>query len=279
MIVDTHEGRAGAGLNARSYFATASLGLASAATAGEPARTQQVAGDEPAAGVAHVLRSRTERSGRLHGAVLFLPSLVGRPGLSSRWRRDRGTQCWRSVPMRPGRQAPPRPRGRHGGLAAARPVQQGPLGSARPGERAATAPRRGRGVDATGGRRAGRTRRGLDRLLEGAAQLEGPAGRAAVLVDGHRAPRVGRRTAGKRPGRAGPLPVWRCRTGSGQSATSSRPPLSASGSRLRSKTDSGMLIDTALFGMSTTPPSRPSTGAAPRNRYACSKLQPIAGIR
>jgi hypothetical protein len=34
----------------------------------------------------------------------------------------------------------------------------------------------------------------------------------------------------------------------------------------RSKIDNGMLIETALLGMSTTPPIRPSIGAAPRNR-------------
>ena len=51
----------------------------------------------------------------------------------------------------------------------------------------------------------------------------------------------------------------------GHSASSSRPPAS-SGRMFRSKIDSGMLIETALLGMSTTPPIRPSTGAAPRNR-------------
>lgn len=139
------------------------------------------------------------------GAFTDAPVLVGRHGLSCGCRRIGGRRAGGSVPMRAAWQAWSGRGGRHDGLAAARPVQQGPIASAGPGERAAAAPRPGRGEDATGRRRAGRARRGLDRLVEGAAQVEGPAGGAAVLVDGHGAPRVGRTMPGGGPGAPGRL--------------------------------------------------------------------------
>jgi len=189
---------------------------------------------------------------------------------------------WHGSLAMPSAGQPPAPRCRGDGrLPCQRPVHPGLLDRARPTEGPRAGPRARRCEHPPG--RCGALGAGqrVARVLRLAPVVERATRRTSILVQQHyggssgRTGRAGRvrggwRSPGQRPGAVPP---------GAQSATSSRPSPAASGRMFRSKIDSGILSDTALFGMSTTPPRRPSIGAAPKNRYACSKVHPMAGIR